>query len=349
MAHFVLLKSFPSSRELAKIFTREVFRLHGVPKVYFTVKKQKEGTSENQTIISQFTVQCFSDMPELQIPIFVIFLFIFLIIIIGNITVFATITLNSHLHRPMYVFLSNLSILDVSCTSTILPKLLVMLFTQQKTISFAGCMIQLYFFISFTGIEFFLLAAMAFDRYMAICYPHYPLFMSLKHCAQIVTAVWATGLLDSITHFVFIVNLSFCSSHHIDHFFCDVTALVKLTCSDTSIIEILTYINGALVGLGAFLLIFISYIFIICTIINIKSSEGRKKSFSTCASHLTCVIIFYGTIIILYMRPTSTYSPMKDKFFSLLYIVLIPILNPFIYKDFKDSVQKLKTKFKFCI
>ncbi|KAM4702779.1 olfactory receptor 1C1-like [Rhinophrynus dorsalis] len=262
-------------------------------------------------------------------------------------TVFVTIIWDPHLHTPMYIFLSNLSLLDISYTSTILPKLLHILFTQHKTISFIRCMIQLYSFMSFACTEFVLLAVMAYDRFVAICHPlHYTLLMSLKHCAHFVTVIWITGLLDPIGHTVLIANLSFCSSHNIEHFFCDVTPLLKLTCSDTFNVEILTYIDGTLLSLSAFILTVVSYVFIIYTILKIQSSEGQHKAFSTCASHLTSVIIFYGTIIILYVRPTSTYSPKQDKFFALLYIILIPLVNPFIYtlknKDFKNGLRRLE-------
>ncbi|XP_063289858.1 olfactory receptor 5AR1-like [Pelobates fuscus] len=246
----------------------------------------------------------------------------------------------------MYIFLCNLSAIDISYTSTILPKLLAMLFTQCKTISFQECFTQVYFFISFAGIEILLLAAMAYDRYVAICHPlHYSIFMSSKHCARLVLSVWVMGLLVPVAHTILFANFSYCRSHHIDHFFCDVTPLLKLTCSDTFTVEIWTYIDGALITASAFILTLISYVFIISTILNIQSASGRHKAFSTCSSHITCVIIFYGTIISLYMRPTSMYSPGQDKFFALLYVILIPMLNPLLYtlknKDFQDVFQRL--------
>ncbi|KAM4702782.1 olfactory receptor 5AR1-like [Rhinophrynus dorsalis] len=308
--------------------------------------------SQNHSNVSEFTIQGFSDTQELQVPLFIIFLVIFLIILLGNITVVITIILDSHLHTPMYVFLINLSFIDISSTSNILPKLLVMLFSQHKTISFVGCMIQVHFFMSFTSIEFLLLAVMAYDRFVAICHPlHYTLIMSLKWCVWFSTAVWIIGLLDPIGHTKVISNFYFYSSPNIDHFFCDVTALLKLTCSDTSSMELLAYIEGTLLGLSTFVSTLFSYVFIICTILKIQSSEGRHKAFSTCASHLTCVIILYGTTISLYMRPTSMYSPKQDKFFALLYIILIPLLNPVIYtlknKDVKIALRKLGKKISF--
>ncbi|KAM4702788.1 olfactory receptor 5P52-like [Rhinophrynus dorsalis] len=213
-------------------------------------------------------------------------------------------------------------------------------------------MTQLYFFMSLACIEFFLLAVMAYDRFVAICHPlHYGLLMSLKQCAKFITAVWITGSLNPIGIIVCIANLSFCSSHNVEHFFCDFAPLLKLSCSDTSCVEILTYIDGALLGFGAFILTLVSYVFIIYAILKIQSSEGRHKAFSTCASHLTCVIIFYGTILILNLRPASMYDPQQDKFFALLYIILIPVLNPVIYtlknKDFKNALRKVGIRISF--
>ncbi|OCT71405.1 olfactory receptor 1019 [Xenopus laevis] len=306
-------------------------------------------TTGNQSEINIFTMQCFSEKTELQVPLFIVFLLIFLIIILGNIVIFATIISSSHLHTPMYVFLCVLSFLDISYASTTLPKLLVMLSTQRKIISFVGCITQLYFFLSFICTEFLLLAAMAYDRYVAICRPlHYTLLMSLKNCVKLLAASCIVGFLDPFIFALLIANLSFCASHIIDHFFCDVSPVLKLTCSDTSTLEILIYINGALVGSSAFILTSTSYIFIICSIMRIQSSHGQQKAFSTCASHLMCVLIFYVTIICLDTRPIKAFNPKQDKFFSLLYMTLIPLLNPLIYtlknKDFKDSLRKLATK-----
>ncbi|KAG9484817.1 hypothetical protein GDO78_008108, partial [Eleutherodactylus coqui] len=301
---------------------------------------------KSQSNVIEFTVECFPDISQYQIHLFVIFLIIYLSIVFGNLTVFVCITLDSHLHTPMYIFLASLSIVDILSTSDILPKLLSMLFTQQKTITFNGCMAQLYFFIYFTCTEFFLLAVMAYDRYVAISHPlHYALFMSMKHCFSLLVGVWIAAALEPVLHTVFIANLSFCSSHRISHFFCDISPLLKLSCNDTIHVEIATYILGAIVGLSAFTLTLLSYVFIINTILNIQSADGRRKAFFTCASHLTSVVIFYGTSLSLHVRPTTTYAPVQDTLFSLLYIILIPILNPLIYtiknKQFKEAFRRL--------
>ncbi|KAM4637009.1 olfactory receptor 5AR1-like [Discoglossus pictus] len=268
-------------------------------------------------------------------------------------TIFAAISQDSHLHTPMYIFLMNLSVIDISISSTILPNVLRALYTQQKHISFASCIAQMYVFSSLICTEILLLSAMAYDRYVAICHPlHYVFLMSLRHCAASITTSWMTGLFVLTGHPLLISRLSFCSSHLIEHFYCDFTPLIKLSCSDKFTVELLTYIEGTVLGFMSFLLILISYIFIICTILNIQSVEGRHKAFSTCTSHLTCVIIFYVTIICLHLRPTSSYSPTLDKYFSLINVVLIPMLNPVIYslknKEVKHALSKLKTRIHIC-
>ncbi|XP_053305926.1 olfactory receptor 1C1-like [Spea bombifrons] len=299
--------------------------------------------------VTIFIIQGFSFTPGLKLPIFVAFLIIYLTIIFGNTTIFAVIALDSHLHVPMYVFLSNLSFLDILYSSTILPKLLVIIATQNKAIAFTGCMVQMYFFMALACTEFLLLAVMAYDRYVAVCHPlHYFAYMSLKHCVIFASLAWAIGLLDPILHTVLIANLNFCLANRIDHFFCDVAPLLKLTCSETTNIELLNYIEGSLLSFSAFILTLVSYIFIISSILKISSTNGRQKAFSTCSSHLTCVVIFYGTIICLYMRPSSSYSPKRDKFFALLYVALIPLLNPFIYTlkntEFKQAMENIWSK-----
>ncbi|OCT71415.1 olfactory receptor 8H1 [Xenopus laevis] len=307
----------------------------------------------NQENVSGFIIQGFSDTPELEISLFVLILGIYFIILLGNLIIFLVISWSPHLHTPMYLFLQNLSIIDISSTSNILPNLLHILLTQQNDISFLGCMTQMYVFTSLAGSEYFLLTAMAYDRYVAICDPlHYIARMSRKHCVWLITAAFTVGFTNTIGHVVLLSNLSYCASHLINHFFCDITPLLKLSCSSTFSMELFIYIVGTLLFLNSFLLILISYIFIISAIWKIQSSEGQQKAFSTCASHLTCVITLYVTVICLYMRPTKAYSLERDKYFSLLYIVLGPVLNPLIYtlknREFQSSLNKMKMKFAIC-
>ncbi|OCT71411.1 olfactory receptor 8H1 [Xenopus laevis] len=308
--------------------------------------------SGSQQNVSGFIIQGFSDIPELQISFFVLFLGIYFIVLLGNLIVFLVISWSPHLHTPMYLFLQNLSIVDISFTSNILPNLLLLLLTQQNNISFLGCMTQMYFFLSLAGNEYFLLMAMAYDRYVAICDPlHYIARMSRRHCFWLITAAFTAGFTEPIGLVVLISKLSYCASRLINHFFCDITPLLKLSCCSTFNIELLIYIEGTLFTFNSFLLTLTSYIFIISAILKIQSSEGRQKAFSTCASHLTSVITLYGTLICLYVRPTTSYFLKRDKFFSLLYIVLGPVLNPLIYtlknREFHSSLKKLRQKVIF--
>ncbi|XP_072280987.1 olfactory receptor 5V1-like [Pyxicephalus adspersus] len=305
-----------------------------------------KGSIEAQGNGTEFFIQGLSEINSLQLPIYTIILLLYIIIIFGNMTIFLVILGNSHLQSPMYILLMNLSVIDIAYTSTILPNLLKTLITQQKAISFVGCMIQLYLFIFLASTEVILLAVMAYDRYVAICCPlHYVSIMSVNHCKGLAASAWAIGLLDPTGHIVLLSKLSFCASHCIDHFFCDLTALLKISCSNTNKVEMMNYIVGTLLTLHTFLLTLISYVLIISTILKIKSSSSRQKAFSTCSSHLTCISIFYGTIICLYMRPASSYNPEQDKFFALLYIVLVPLLNPIIYTlknhEFIDGFKKM--------
>ncbi|KAM3913268.1 olfactory receptor 5AR1-like [Leptodactylus fuscus] len=295
---------------------------------------------------TDFLIEGLFDTPELQYLGFSIFLLIYLVIIFGNAIIFLVISWNPHLHTPMYIFLMNLSAIDIVYTSSILPKLLNMIITKNNTISFWGCIYQMYFFLSMACAEVLLLAAMAYDRYVAICHPlHYMALMSLRQAAGQAGIAWSIGFLDPSGHAVLISRLSFCASHVIDHFFCDVIPLLKISCSDTSAVELINYLEGSLILSSAFLLTLVSYIFIISTIVKIKSAEGRRKAFSTCSSHLTCVVIFYGTIICLYMRPTTSYTPKQDKFIALLYTILIPVFNPIIYSLKNQEIKIAFTKF----
>ncbi|XP_056388304.1 olfactory receptor 1019-like [Hyla sarda] len=299
--------------------------------------------------VTEFSIHGLSEIPQHQLPIFVTILLLYFLILSGNLIVIVVIWGSSHLHSPMYILLLNLSLIDIAYTSNILPKLLNILLTKRKAISFVACMVQLYFFIALASIEVILLAAMGYDRYIAICQPlHYTSLMSQKRCSMMATSAWVIGLLDPTGHILLVSKLSFCVSNHINHFFCDLSPLLKISCSDTFKVEMLNYIVGSLLTLSTFLLTLISYVLIIFTILKIKSAKGRHKAFSTCSSHLTCISIFYGTIICLYMRPASSYYPEQDKFFALLYIVLIPLLNPIIYSlrnhDFYIGIKKIVLK-----
>ncbi|XP_029435856.1 olfactory receptor 1009-like [Rhinatrema bivittatum] len=300
---------------------------------------------ENLTTVTEFIILGFPEFPDLQIPLFLLFLLIYLIILMGNLTIIALTCLDPRLHTPMYFFLCNLSFLDISSTSVTLPKLLDILLRKGQSISVIGCFTQTYFFMFLACAELVIISVMAYDRYVAVCHPlHYTLIMNQRCCLLLITGTWVVGFLDPVAHTLFISHFSYCGSNEINHFFCDLSALLKLSCSSTSAIESVTYILGVIIVLPCFTLTLTSYIYIISTILRIHSKEGKRKAFSTCSSHLTVVILFYGTVFSLYMRPASMQSLDLNKILALLYNVLIPMFNPMIYslknREVKAAVRK---------
>ncbi|XP_029437770.1 olfactory receptor 226-like [Rhinatrema bivittatum] len=246
----------------------------------------------------------------------------------------------------MYFFLCNLSFLDISSTSVTLPKLLDILLTKRHQISAVGCFTQMHFFMCFVCVEFIIISVMAYDRYVAICYPlRYAVIMNQRLCVLMAAGTWIFGFMEPVSHTILLSHLFYCGSNEINHFFCDPSALLKLSCSSTSTVESVTYIFGVFVGLPCFTVTITSYGYIISSILRIRSAEGRRKAFSTCSSHLTVVILFYGTLICLYMRPTSMQSLDQNKLFALLYNVLIPMFNPIIYslknREVKSAIRKV--------
>ncbi|XP_030044263.1 olfactory receptor 5V1-like [Microcaecilia unicolor] len=301
---------------------------------------------ENTTTVTEFILLGFPKFPELQIPLFVLFLLIYLIILMGNLTIITVTCLDPRLHTPMYFFLSNLSFLDIFNTSVTLPKLMDISLRKGQTISIKGCMTQMYFFIVLTYVEFFLLTAMAYDRYVAICHPlRYAVIINERFSVLLATWCWTFAFLVPVMHTVLISHFSYCGPNEINHFFCDLTVMVKLSCSRTSFVDSMTSVIGAFVAFPCFMTILISYVYIISAILKIRSSEGKRKAFSTCSSHLTVVILYYGTIMCLYMRPASMQTMDQNKLFALLYNVLIPMLNPLIYslknREVKAAVRKV--------
>ncbi|XP_029435665.1 olfactory receptor 5V1-like [Rhinatrema bivittatum] len=301
---------------------------------------------ENKTSTTGFIILGFSKHSHLEIFIYIIVLPAFFISILGNLGFLTLMWSDHHLHKPMYFFLSNLSFIDICNTTVTFSTLLQSLFKGKTLISFSLCMSQLYLFLILTSTEYLLLAAMAYDRYVAICHPlRYPLMINKRICSLLVAASWIAGSLDVVPLEVFISQFSFCGSKEINHFFCDPNALLKLSCSDTHNFEILVLSEGIFMAFIPFLLILSSYIFIIVAILKIHSSDGRSKAFSTCSSHLTVVLLFYGTIMCVYMRPSSMQSPEQDKMFALLYTVLTPMLNPMIYsfrnQEVKNALRKI--------
>ncbi|XP_032638422.1 olfactory receptor 5J3-like [Chelonoidis abingdonii] len=300
----------------------------------------------NDTAVTRFILIGLTDRPELQVPLFVVFSLIYFITLLGNLGMILVIQINPQLHTPMYFFLSNLSFLDACYSSTIAPNMLVNFLVERKTISYSGCIMQYGFFAVFATTEIFLLAAMAYDRYAAICNPLlYTVTMTKKVCLLLVIGSYFWGFVNSLIHTSGLLRLSFCDSNIINHFFCDLNPLLKLSCSNIHMNVMLVFIFGSLFEISTFLIIIVSYILIIIAVLRIRSAKGRRKAFSTCTSHLTAVAIFHGTILFMYFRPSSSYSLDTDKMASVFYTVMIPMLNPLIYslrnRKVKCAVRKM--------
>ncbi|XP_036040134.1 olfactory receptor 5D18-like [Onychomys torridus] len=293
-----------------------------------------------------FTLLGFSDYPELKVPLFLVFLTIYSITVVGNIGMILIIRINSKLHTPMYFFLSHLSFVDFCYSSVIAPKMLVDLVARDRTISFIECLVQYFFFAIFVVTESILLVAMAYDRFVAICSPLlYTVTMSQKICIRLVVGSYAWGLTCSLTMTCSAVQLSFIGFNVIDHFFCEFASLLALSCSDTHFNQLLLFSLSTGNAISTLLVLLLSYMFILATILKMQSSSGRHKAFSTCASHLATITIFYGTILFLYSVPNSKNSKLTFKVASLFYTLVIPMVNPLIYsvrnKDVKDTIRKI--------
>ncbi|XP_066485459.1 olfactory receptor 10A7-like [Tiliqua scincoides] len=296
------------------------------------MQTKKENSLQNNTGLVEFILLGLSDDPNMQIILFSIFLVIYIITLAGNLLIILLTLTDPALHTPMYFFLRNLSFLEICYTSVNVPKMLDNLLSGNKFISFISCALQTYFTFFLGGSGSFLLASMSYDRYVAICKPlHYPVLMSRKVYTSLAVASWLSGFFMSFGHTSMVFTLPFCASNVINHFFCDIPPLLKLACGDTSRIEIAVFAVAMVFVSLPFILILLSYAGIIAAILRISSSEGRKKTFSTCSSHLIVVTLFYGSGCITYLKPNSTYLPNMDKYLSLFYTVLCPLLNPVIY------------------
>uniref|UniRef100_A0A8D0GQJ8 Olfactory receptor n=1 Tax=Sphenodon punctatus TaxID=8508 RepID=A0A8D0GQJ8_SPHPU len=299
----------------------------------------------NYTRVTEFILLGFTNNPKLQFPLFMVFLIIYLTILVGNICLVTLIQIDSRLHTPMYFFLSNLSFLDIGYSTVIAPRTLIIFIADSKTISFTACAVQFFFFCIAVSCECCLLGVMAYDRFMAICNPLlYTTIMSRKLCILLVAGSYLTGCVNAGVQTIFIFSLSFCGSNVINHFFCDVPPILKLSCSDTHVIDIIHFTLSTVIVTVTILTVLVSYMYILVAIIRINSSEGRQKAFSTCASHLTAVTVFYGTSIFMYLRPSSKYSIDEDKIISVFYTLAIPMLNPLIYsfrnKEVKEAAER---------
>ncbi|XP_021068096.1 olfactory receptor 1500-like isoform X2 [Mus pahari] len=289
-------------------------------------------TGNNQTFILEFLLLGLPIPSEYQLLFYVLFLAMYLTTLLGNLLIILLVRLDSHLHTPMYLFLSNLSFSDLCFSSVTMPKLLQNIQSQVPTISYADCLTQLYFFLVFGDMESFLLVAMAYDRYVAICFPlHYTSIMSTKLCVSLVLLLWMLTIFHALLHTLLTARLFFCEKNAILHFFCDLPALLKLSCSDTFVNELMIFILGGIISIIPFLLIGMSYLRIFFSILKVPSTQGIHKVFSTCGSHLSVVSLFYGTIIGLYLCPSANSSTVKKTAMALMYTLVTPMLNPFIY------------------
>ena len=267
--------------------------------------------------------------PEVQRVCFAVFLPVYLATVVGNGLIVLTVRVSKSLRSPMYFFLSHLSLVEISYSSTVVPKFITDLLSKIKTISLEGCVAQIFFFHFFGVAEIFMLTVMAYDRYMAICKPlHYTTVMSRSLCHQLVAASWLGGFVHSMVQIIVTLQLSFCGPNVIDHYFCDLLPLFKLACTDTSVEGVVVLANSGLISVFSFLLLVSSYVVILVNLRN-HSAEGRRKALSTCASHVMVVILFFGPAIFLYMRPPSTFT--EDKLVAVFYTMVTPMLNPIIY------------------
>ncbi|KAM5225906.1 olfactory receptor 10AG1-like [Hipposideros larvatus] len=314
------------------------------------MKYQERKAEDNVSTVMQFVLLGFSDLPQLQGLLFVLFSIVYMIILIGNSLIIIITRLDVALQKPMYFFLANFSLLEICYVSVTLPRILVDIWTQDRSISMLDCATQMCFFLMLGNTECFLLAVMAYDRYVAICNPlHYPLVMNHKMCIQLgLVGSWVSGIPVEIGLTCQIFSLHFCDCNQINHFFCDMPPILKLACGDTSIHEVLVYVVTMLVVAVPFVLILASYSKIIFTILRLPTARGRAKVFSTCSSHLLVVLLFFGSATITYLRPKSSHSAGMDKLLSLFYTIVTPMFNPMIYslrnKEVIAALRKLLLK-----
>ncbi|XP_057571729.1 olfactory receptor-like protein DTMT [Hippopotamus amphibius kiboko] len=308
-------------------------------------------TGRNETVVSEFLLLGLPIESNYQHLFSALFLAMYVTTVLGNLVIMVLICLDPHLHTPMYLLLSNLSFSDLCFSSVTVPKLLQDMQSQVPSIPYAGCLTQVFFFLFFGDLDDFLLAAMAYDRYVAICFPlHYTTIMSPKLCLSLLALSWVLTTAHAMLHTLLMARLHFCADNMIPHFFCDLSALLKLSCSDTRVNELVIFITGGLVVVLPFLLIILSYARILSSILKVPSAKGICKAFSTSGSHLTVVSLFYGTVIGLYLCPSANNSTLKETVMSVMYTVVTPMLNPFIYslrnRDMKGALGRVFCKKK---
>ncbi|XP_052014520.1 olfactory receptor 5AC1-like [Apodemus sylvaticus] len=300
----------------------------------------------NRTIVTEFILRGITDIPELQVPLFLVFFFIYVTTMVGNLGLIFLIWKDSHLHIPMYFFLGSLAFADACTSSSVTPRMLINILDSGKTISLFECMAQYYFFGSSATTECFLLVAMAYDRYVAICNPLlYLVVMSNRVCACLISGSYIIGFLHPLVHVGLLFRLTFCKSNIIDHFYCEILPLYTISCTDPSINAFVVFIFAAVIQAVTFMSIVVSYAHVLFSVLKTKSERGRSKAFSTCSAHLLSVSLFYGTLFFMYVSPGSGPNKYKDKMYSLFYTIVIPLLNPFIYslrnKEVLGALRKI--------
>lgn len=300
---------------------------------------------ENITHISEFVLVGFPTYPWLQVLLFFLFLITYLFVLLENVVIILTVWVTGSLHKPMYYFLGTMSFLETWYISVTVPKMLAGFLLCPNTISFLGCMTQLYIFMSLACTECVLLAAMAYDRYVAICWPlRYPVMMTTEFCVQLTISSWLSGFTVSMAKVYFISQVSFCGNNILNHFFCDVSPILKLACMDSSVAEMVDFVLAIIILVFPLSATVLSYAFIVSAILHIPSATGQRKAFSTCASHLIVVVIFYTAVIFMYVRPRAIASFNSNKLISAIYAVFTPMLNPIIYclrnKEVKNAIRK---------
>ncbi|KAM9219815.1 LOW QUALITY PROTEIN: olfactory receptor 4P4-like [Dugong dugon] len=298
---------------------------------------------ESQRNVSEFILLGLSYDKNIQIFCFVLFLFCYIFLLVGNLLILVSILSSILFHQPMYYFLSHLASLDICYTSSVTPKLIGDLLLGTKSISFGNCMLQIFTMHFFGSIEIFILTAMALDRYVAICKPlHYMIIMNRTRCNLLVLAAWVGGAVHSLPQLFMAILLPFCGPNEIDHYFCDIFPLLKVACTDTHNIGVLVLVNSGMVVLATFVLLFGSYVIILFSLRN-HSAEGRRKALSTCGSHITVVVLFFAPAIFVYLRPPTTFP--EDKIFALFYTIFAPMFNPLIYTlrntEMKNAMRKV--------
>ncbi|KAH0519636.1 Olfactory receptor 5AC1 [Microtus ochrogaster] len=300
----------------------------------------------NRTLLTEFVLRGITDSPELQVPLFLVFFFIYVITMVGNLGLILLIWKEPHLHTPMYLFLGKLAYSDACTSSSVTPKMLMKFINKKDMISLGECFSQFYFFCSSANAECYLLVAMAYDRYEAICNPlHYEVIMSKRLCVQFISMSYLIGLLNALLYVGMLFRLTFCNSNIIDHFFCDLIPLYTISCTDPFINALLLFIFAVFIQVSTFMSIIVSYIRVLFAILKTKSEKGRSKAFSTCSAHLVSVSLFYGTLFVIYVLSGSDTQNYQGKLYSLFYTIIIPLLNPFIYslrnKEVLGALRKL--------